>query len=207
MKYVTQAEFARICGVNRSTVHRWLHAGRIQADEKGMIDPDLASKMRDATESPLPHHQARKAQIEADKAGIAPGTSQGIGQGQIGPQNAIDTATGATPPTRKPLGELEQLQLRKTTAVTRNEEHKAELSALEIDKQAGLLIERAEVDYVLADFGTTLGGLLDNLPDRMTPECLRLRDVAGLHQYLAETFNDLRGELAAHMTRRMDQIT
>ena len=62
MKRVTQAEFARLAGVNRSTVTRWLQNGRIQADPSRLIDPDAALKMRAATESPLPHHQARKEQ-------------------------------------------------------------------------------------------------------------------------------------------------
>jgi phage terminase Nu1 subunit (DNA packaging protein) len=204
MKYVTQAEFARICGVNRSTVHRWIASGRIESDAHGRIDPVAADRMRDATESPLPHHQARKAQIEADKAYNGAGMVSGIGQGQIGPQNATSPATERNDsgmPAAEKIGaalKFETYKLQKA---------KAEMANLELDKAAGALVERAEVDFILHDFGTTLGGLLDNLPDRMTPECLRLRDVAGLHQYLAETFNDLRGELAAHMTRRMDQIT
>ena len=53
-KRVTQAEFARICGVNRSTVSKWIKNQRIQADENGLIDPVAASAMREATESPMP---------------------------------------------------------------------------------------------------------------------------------------------------------
>jgi hypothetical protein len=65
MTRVTQAEFARLSGVNRSTVHRWIQNGRIETDAHGLIDPDTAARMREATESPLPHHQARKAQFDA----------------------------------------------------------------------------------------------------------------------------------------------
>ena len=69
---VTQAEFARITGVNRSTVHRWIQNGRIEVDAQGLIDPGAAARMRDATESPLPHHQARKAQFDEARAGQGP---------------------------------------------------------------------------------------------------------------------------------------
>ena len=37
---VTQAVFARITGVNRATVHRWIQNGRIEVDAQGLIDPD-----------------------------------------------------------------------------------------------------------------------------------------------------------------------
>ena len=68
-KLVTQAEFARMCGVNRSTVHKWIGAGRIQTEPSGLIDPEAAARMRDATESPMPHHQARKAQFSEARMG------------------------------------------------------------------------------------------------------------------------------------------
>ena len=63
-KLVTQAEFARMCGVNRCTVHKWIGAGRIQTEPSGLIDPEAAMRMRESTESKLPIHQARKAQLE-----------------------------------------------------------------------------------------------------------------------------------------------
>ena len=68
MNRVTQAEFARICGVNRSTVHRWIENGRIETDAQGLIDPEAATRMKEATSSPLPHHEARKAQFDAQRA-------------------------------------------------------------------------------------------------------------------------------------------
>ena len=38
MRHVNQADFARLCGVNRSTVNRWLKAGRIEADQALVIE-------------------------------------------------------------------------------------------------------------------------------------------------------------------------
>jgi hypothetical protein len=63
-KLVTQAEFARMCGVNRSTVNQWVRRGRIKKDAGGLIDQNLAMGMKESTESKRPHHQARKAQFE-----------------------------------------------------------------------------------------------------------------------------------------------
>jgi hypothetical protein len=104
MTIVTRAEYARHAGVNRSTVTRWIEAGRIPSRPDGLIDQAQADQMRDVTESPLPHHQARKAQIETEKAEaqatrnaqdatIASGMCQGMGADQIGQQNATQAAT------------------------------------------------------------------------------------------------------------------
>lgn len=65
---ITQAQFARLCGVHRASVHCWIKKGRIKTDASGLIDPEAATRMLLATESQLPHHQARKAQIKALKA-------------------------------------------------------------------------------------------------------------------------------------------
>jgi len=82
---------------------------------------------------------------------------------------------------------------------------KAETANMELDKLAGALVERAEVDFVLADFGNTLRGLLEGLPDRITHECMRIRDAADMHKYLADTFADTLTEMAEHMRRKMEE--
>jgi DNA-binding transcriptional MerR regulator len=64
MSQVTQAELARALGVAKSTVTKYKKAGRIRFDEHGLIDLDTARAQILDTESPLPHHQARKRQWE-----------------------------------------------------------------------------------------------------------------------------------------------
>jgi len=196
MTRVTQAEFARMAGVNRSTVHRWLQNGRIEADAHGLIDPDAAARMRDATESHMPHHQARKAQFDEAREGIGQG---GAEKTQQAGQEAQQPATPDPMPAMEKLGaalKLETYKLQKAKAETAN---------MELDKLAGALVERAEVDFVLADFGNTLRGLLEGLPDRITHECMRIRDAADMHKYLADTFADTLTEMAEHMKRKMEE--
>ena len=101
MTRVTQAEFARLAGVNRSTVHRWIQNGRIEADAHGLIDPDAAARMRDATESPMPHHQARKAQFDEAREGIGQG---GAEKTQQAGQEAQQPATPEPMPAMEKLG-------------------------------------------------------------------------------------------------------
>ena len=187
MTRVTQAEFARMAGVNRSTVHRWIQNGRIEADAHGLIDPDAAARMRDATESPLPHHQARKAQFDEAREGVGQG---GAEKTQQAGQEAQQPATHG-------------LQKPADVYMAR----KAEKIALEIDKMAGALVERADVDFVLADFGNTLRALLESLPDRVSPSVARHRgDVVAIHAELSGVAADLLNEISEHMKRKMEEM-
>ncbi|MCU0810133.1 MAG: hypothetical protein MUE59_03705 [Thiobacillaceae bacterium] len=208
-KLVTQAEFARICGVNRSTVHKWIGAGRIQTEPSGLIDPEAAMRMRDATESPMPHHQARKAQFSEARMG------EGIDQAEKNAPRADfgGQATAATGyrnsqqqidamPAAEKLGtalKLETYKLQKA---------KAERENMELDKLAGSLVERAEVDYVLADFGLSLRGLLEGLPDRLAGALAAHRgDVNAIHKALDDTAHDLLTEMSELMKRKMEALS
>lgn len=205
MKHVTQAEFARLMGVNRSTVHRWLENGRMQAEPSGLIDPEAGKRMLDATESPMPHHQARKAQfLEASAAQ----DTENANKREFDPVSghATPSATGDNNPNVRTQNEnigtalkLETYKLQKA---------KAELANMEVDKQAGLLVERAEVDYVLADFGNTLRGLLEGMADRLAPAISRHRgDVNAIHAELESTAADLLHEISEQMKRKMEAFS
>lgn len=205
MSAVTQAEFARLMGVNRSTVHRWLENGRMQAQPNGLIDPEAARRQLDATESPLPHHQARKAQFIEAREGDDTSNAE---KREFNPSTGLATphATGGNNPETRTQAEnigtalkLETYKLQKA---------KAELANMEVDKQAGLLVERAEVDYVLADFGNTLRGLLEGLPDRLAPAISRHRgDVNAIHAELESSAADLLREISEQMKRKMEEIS
>jgi hypothetical protein len=205
MNHVTQAEFARLMGVNRSTVHRWLENGRMQAELSGLIDPEAGKRMLEATESPLPHHQARKAQFTEARLGD---DTRNDDKPEFNPStgSATPPATGGNNPSSRTQAEnigtalkLETYKLQKA---------KAELANMEVDKQAGLLVERAEVDYVLADFGNTLRGLLEGLPDRLAPAISRHRgDVNAIHAELESTAADLLREISEQMKRKMEEFT
>lgn len=199
MKRVTQAEFARLCRVNRSTVNRWIKNGRIEADAQGLIDPDAAHTMRDLTESPLPHHQARKAQFDEAR--------QGVGQG--GAEKIAQAATTPSPaPSMEALPAAEKIGLRLKFATMKEREARAAIAAMEQDKMAGSLVERAEMDYVLADFGSTLRGLLEGLPDRLAPSLASHRgDVSAIHRDLEDTAHALLTEISEHMKRKMEAVT
>jgi|GEM_PF-2609084 len=206
---VTPVEFARLCGVNRSTVSRWLRNGRIAADAQGLLDPATADRMRAATESPLPHHQARKAQFDEARAAGRGGDPASAPPGE--PAAAVEPAVTeeeATPPApAEPsvatvLGE----QLRRATIDLQR--HKAEREALEVDKLRGAVLERAQVDFVLDDVIAMLRNLLEALPDRLSGMIAAHQgDYSAIHKTLEEGGRDLLGELGALIKRRMETLT
>ena len=197
---VTRAEFARICGVNRSTVTRWIENGRIQATESGLIDPAAASRMREATESPEPHHQARKTQFEDQRAASATATSPATGatHGQNGPTARFIGQEGG-----EPMPQAEKLGIALKLETYKLQKAKAETANVELDKLAGTLAERSEVDFVLADFGNTLRGLLTGLPDRLAGPMAALRgDASGMHRALEEAMHETLLQMTDHMNRK-----
>jgi len=208
MSLVTQAEFARITGVNRSTVTRWIQNGRIAVDGHGLIDSVAANAMREDTASLQPHHQARKAGIELAKQ-AAGATQDGLGTLSLPPM--ISSASAGA-------GEAEELAAAELTsaadvngryklAMAREREAKAELAAMEVDKLAGLLVERSEVDYVLADLGNTLRSTFESLPDRLAGQLAALRgDTNAMHHALEEALRDVLASIAEQMKRRMDGV-
>lgn len=194
---VTQSEFSRLCNVHRSTVNRWLDKGRIEADAQGLIDPKAAERMRRATESPLPHHQARLAQLEAGKMTSEP-SQPGISQQGATSQETDGNKTPS--PSAENLGNSLRLETWKL------QKAKAEMANMEVDQKAGLLVERSEVDFVLRDFGNTLRGLLESMPDRLAPSLARHRgDVNAIHTEIEAYAFDLLSEIADHMKRKMEQ--
>jgi hypothetical protein len=175
---LNQADYARRIGVNPSTVNRWIKRGRIRLRPDGLIDPETADRERLVSESPMPHHQARKAQFE--EAWTAP------------PPARAEDALSSDELSR--ALKLETYRLQKA---------KADQANLELDRAAGLLVERVEVEYLLADLAATLQSKLGSIPALLGPALAAHRgDVGAIHQELEAVTRDLLTELAAHLERQ-----
>lgn len=183
MRWMTRAEFAREMTVNRSTVTRWIERGRIVVNAQGLIDPEAAKVALQATESPAPHHQARTAQIAEQKRA---GALQAAGKAQ----------------------EVTEVGMRLKLAMAAEREAKAQLAALEVDKQAALLLERERVEFVIKDIGNTLRGAMESLPDRLAPTlAAHGGDVAKVHSGLEDAARDLLHEIDGHIERRVTELS
>lgn len=179
---VTQAEFARRCGVNRSTVGKWIKSGRIHLGEDRKLDPEESAAKRLLTESPAPHHQARKQQIEQDKE-------------EKRQREDDDSPEGRT------LSEEVNLKLK--VATMKERAAKADMAIMDRDTQAGKLVHREEVDFLLEDFGHTLRGLMESLPDRLTAELAGYRGNSNqIHTALESAGRYILEEVSAQLSRK-----
>lgn len=197
-------ELARRMQLHRRTIHKWIENGRLSPpDADGWFDLDQARAERDASESPLPHHQARKAQIDEAKAAKTktppPDAPQGPSRGS---QEGSPVAPPPVDPVHAP-NTPEKLGLALKLETYKLQKAKAEMQNLELDKAAGLLIDRSEVEHVLADLGATLRSELEGLADRLSPTLAGLHgDVNALHKHLDDYAREVLGRIADHMQRQ-----
>lgn len=201
MTILTQSEFARQVGVSRQAVNQAIRNGRISVNAHGQLDLGDASAAQvwDSTASPLPQHEARRAQFQEAKAGGSPTPPEKTAQ------NAPSAVTGAVSeamPAVEKIGaalKLETYKLQKARAEREN---------IAIDQAVKLLVERAEVDFVLADLGNILRGTLEGMADRLAPVLAAHRgDVTAIHRTLEDTAHDLLAEMAAGAERKMDGLS
>lgn len=182
---ISKRAYAEHAGVHVQTIYRWLENQRISCEPDGSIDPVKADRQRADTESPLPHHQARKAQFEAQKSAAAAGAIPGSGK---------DDEIGAD------IGRKLKLE------TYRLQRAKAELANVELDTKAGLLVERSDVDFVIKDFSVQLSGRLNNIPAKLSPVIAGLGgDVAAIHDELSTAVRDILEDLSAHFRREADR--
>ncbi|HEB94340.1 MAG TPA: hypothetical protein ENI94_12945 [Gammaproteobacteria bacterium] len=187
---ITQAEFARMMNVNRSTVRRWVLNGRITLGADKRLDPDAAKQQLELTESAAPHHQARKAQIEAEKKAKRRQQAEQ-------PKDAEE----------QPPADAADVALRLKLAMTREREAKAAMAEMEQARKAGELVRREDVDFVLSDFGATLRQLLEGMADRLAGELAgHGGDTVSIHASLEQTARDMLEEMSAHMARKRAKL-
>lgn len=91
-------------------------------------------------------------------------------------------------------------------ARARKESALARMAELRLEQATGKLVERDAVEFVLADHAATLRGLLENLPDRLAPVLLPLRNHESIRQLLDEAFFQLQHDLADNLERRMHEL-
>ncbi|PQJ96754.1 hypothetical protein CXB77_06010 (plasmid) [Chromatium okenii] len=172
---ISQAEFARREGVDRKTVSRWVQDGRITPNQDGSIDPVRCHFERLETASPLPHHVARAAQFELGKS-----TGDTV---ETTPAAALSGAL-----------KFETYKLQKA---------KAELANIEIDKAAGLLVDRAEVEFLFKDIGQVIRQQMEHGPTYLAPLiCAVAEDPEKVFRLLSDEFEAILEEISSIMLEK-----
>lgn len=78
----------------------------------------------------------------------------------------------------------------------------ADMREMEAAKLKGELVDRADVDFVLNDYGATVRGLLQRLADRLSPQVYPLKTLEETHAAIVEAVDELQRELGETMKRR-----
>jgi len=187
MTLVTQAEFARQMGWNRSSVTRAAKAGRVVLVD-GMVDVEASMAKIDALASPLAHHQAHARQLEEERQ-----RRQAEEAGRHGGQAE-----------NRPTDTIEALNLRLKRAEADKREHEADIARMEREKIAGNLIPKEDVDFVLNDFGASLRSLMENFADRYAPVIHPLQTLDEVHAALAEASEGVLAEISESMRKHAE---
>lgn len=220
---ITQAELARREGVSRTTVGRWIREGRISPpDATGRLDPEQAHTERLATESPLPKHQAAKAAKARERAEnrrqTAP-TAASLASATPVPGDATSDAASASsaratasadidPRTGSPLvDQSANLSAALKLETYKLQKAKAEAANVALDKDAGLLVERTLVEYLLRDLGETIRGELSSFADLHTPTIANARgDTNSVHKQLSDAAHATLERIAEALHRRSEDL-
>lgn len=202
------AEFARRENVSRQTVSRWIKEGRLSPPgPDGRLDAQRAQRERLASESPLPKHQGAKeakARERAENRAAAPVTGQGapvtlpLGGGA---PSALSDATSALQAKQGDISAALKLE------TWRLQKAKAEQANMAIDRDAGLLVERPVVEYLLRDLGETIRAELTSFPDLHAPEMAACRgDAAALHKHLSDAAAGVLHRIAERLGQRAEDL-
>lgn len=184
----TQAQFALRLGCAKSWVTQLKQAGRLVMTADGLVDVEASLARIEATESPDAVHQAR-ARAHADARG---------GQGGAAP------ALPTTEPPKPPPESLESIGLRLKKAEADKREHEAEIARMERERLAGNLVEREVVDYVLADYATTLRSTLEGRADRLAPVLYPLQTLEEYHAAILEADEQVLKEMEEALKRKAE---
>jgi hypothetical protein len=217
---ITRAEFARRAKVNRSTITRWIESGRLTLGADGLLDEAEAHRQRAASESPQPHHQARKAQLDLEKtatrpAGAAaralvatttptasdptggdPASASGAGFGG-GAGGAGVVPIGAGP------GHLDQDEVVRRTrrAQMLEREAIARMKEREDQEAAGQVLRRAAVERAATDAVAVILNAAETIPDRLAPLLVGIEDQARIRALLRDEIEQFLARASAELER------
>ncbi len=184
---VTFAEFARRQGVTRSYVAKLRDHGRLVLTEDGRRVRVSASL----------------ALMQQTGSGRRPDVGERHSQRRGAPLPPADDPAGAGTPDPAPDDTTPVAGSRAYWERVDREEI-ARMRQLERRRMEKELVERDDVDFVLNDFGATLRGLLENLPDRLAPQVYPLTTLEETHAAISEAVENLQREMAESMKRRME---
>lgn len=179
------SEFAALLGVSPSYVTRLKQEGKLVLNGKRVMVAESKKLMEQTKSGQRPDVAARHSEQRATP-----------------PPGPMD----ATPPAEEPAAPDDATPTVGSRAYWErvDREEIARMRQMERRKLEGELVDRADVDFVLNDYGATLRGLLERLADRLSPQVYPLKTLEETHAAISEAADDLQRELAESMKRRVE---
>lgn len=177
MSGLTEAEFARRAGVDRSTVNRWGADGRLVRLPDGSIDEAASRQMVEATyggrDDVRRRHQESKAR----------------------PEGAAAVASLQVPHS------LERARHVKAVAEARRLSALAEQEEMTRDRMRGNLIPRESVELAMRIVGAAVRGLMEVMPNQVAPLVIPVSDLDAAHELLSERCRDVLARFGEEVER------
>lgn len=179
---VSKAEYARMKGLNKSTITRWAASGRLVLDDKGNVlvaesEARLAETADPAKEGVVARHEAQRGH-----------SVQAQGRAPTDPERDSSYT--------KRIGES-----------ARREAALADMAEMDRDKQRGRLVEREWVERAVADSVVAARQALERLPDRLMLQLAAESDPERVYELLnqeivgiCQQISDLTGRLPELLT-------
>jgi len=180
MTTVSRAEFARLMGVNKSTVTRWAEKGQIVV-ESGQVNVEASRERLRETGGARPD--------VADRHASERGTKVGAGE-------------TATVKESLPVQQQDDRVGNSYQAARAVKEKYAALGAkLDYERAVGNLIPKEDVDLALRSFGASVRAKLDVVADQIAPLVAPVSDLDEVHALVSEHMRGILTAVADDMGR------
>jgi hypothetical protein len=184
MPGVTQAEFARQLGVDRSHVTRLKQAGRLVMTPEGLVDADASRALIAGTVDPNRDDVAAR-HAAARSAKVSPG----------------GTAPPAAPPTPE-----DKVGNNFQAARAVKEKYLALDAKVSYEQRIGQLIPRADVEQALDDLVAAVRAGVENLPHRIAAQLVG-KDLDTVRALLKQEIGGIMAEMHGGARKRLAELT
>lgn len=168
MTLMSQTDFAKHIGANRSYVTQLKNAGRLVMEGR-KVNVEASSQRIDETKDPSKEGVTKRHEQERERK------EQGVGK-----EGLSVSGSGS----------------RYQSAKARREEANAELTEIDLKTRRGQLLVAEEAKACVADGDTIIRNRLESLPDTLAPQLAAETDEQKIRSMLADYIESLLGDLS-----------
>jgi hypothetical protein len=205
MTAATQAEFARLMGVNRSTVTRtWKQAGRLVMVGE-LVDVE-ASRARILATADLARSDVAERHAAERGAVVGAGLAGKVGAGDTAPDEPMASPTPPATPPGAAESKIDAIGNSYQAARAVKEKYAALSAKAEYERLIADLLPRQDVDQALDDLVATIRSGLENLPHRAAGQLVG-KDYDAIIALLKQEVVDMMSEMHKSARQQLATLT